>query len=219
MSLIRRAFSELYPDKEFCYEGRLRYSAKFNDYNGNIRLFGSEVEVNLSRKWKGVDEEIVLGLVQSLLNKLFRTKKETLNIELYNKFLRNVHIAVPKTRLEPKLVESYNRVNDKYFYGLVEMPNLVFGTNSTSKLGSYEYGSDTISISTIFKDGPDELLDYIMYHELLHKKHKFYIKGGRSYHHVGKFKKDEGQFPNHNEMERQLKSCLAKKRIRRFFGF
>lgn len=219
MSLIERAYSELYPGKDFTYNEQLKYSAKFNDYNGNVKRRGDEIEVSLSRKWKGIDDEIAIGMVQALLNKLFGTKIMTLNIELYNKFLRNIHIAVPKTRLEPKLVESYNRVNDKYFYGLIEMPNLVFGTSSTSKLGSYEYGADKISISTIFMDSPEELLDFIMYHELLHKKHKFYVKGGRSYHHVGKFKREEKQFLNHREMERQLKSFLAKKRVKRFFGF
>jgi hypothetical protein len=219
MSLIRRAYSELYPGKEFPYHEELKYSAKFNDYSGNIKRVGDDISVNLSRKWQEADEDIAIGMIQCLLNKLFGTKKDTLNMDLYNKFLRNVHIAVPKTRLEPKLVESYNRVNDKYCYGLIEMPNLVYGTASTSKLGSYEYGADTISISTIFINGPEDLLDFIMYHELLHKKHKFYVKGGRSYHHVGKFKRDEKQFENHRETDRLLRSFLAKKRVKRFFGF
>ena len=31
-------------------------------------------------------------------------------------------------------------------------------------LGSYEYGSDTITISSVLKEAPLEILDYIMYH-------------------------------------------------------
>ncbi len=219
MSLIKRAYSELYSGKDFGYEDKITYSGRFNDYNGNIKKRGNEIEVNMSKTWRGIDKEIRLGLIQALLNKLFNTKKETINIDLYNKFLKNVHIAVPKTKLEPVLVNSFDRVNDKYFYGMIEMPNLVFGQRSIAKLGSYEYGSDTISISQIFREAPAELLDHIMYHEMLHKKHKFYTKGGRSYHHVGKFKKEEKKFENNEEIEQQLKKFLAGKRVKRWFGF
>ena len=95
------------------------------------------------------------------------------------------------------------------------MVNLAWGGFSTSKLGSYEYGSDTVIISNIFKEHP-KLLDYIMYHELLHKKFKFKNSGNRSYHHTKEFKKKEKEFED-PDIEKKLELFLAKHKIRSIF--
>ena len=215
MSIIKDAFKRLYPDKEFNYNEKLKYSAKFSDYNANVKYTGKKLEFGLSKKWKNVSKEIQIGLIQSLLNKVFNTKINTTNIDLYNIFIKRVHYTVEKTKSDPILEDSFNRVNRKYFYELIEKPNLKFGKNSFSKLGSYEYGSDTIVISNIFKNEP-ELLDYIMYHELLHKKHKFQNKNGRSYHHTAEFRKKEKQFED-PEIEKKLEFFLTKHRLKKLF--
>ena len=93
---------------------------------------------------------------------------------------------------------------------MLDKPNLQWGNNSTSKLGSYEYGSDTITISAIFKDANQQLLDYVMYHEMLHKKFKFQNRNERNIHHSNDFKKMEAKFPNSEIIERDI-SMLARK--------
>ncbi len=215
MGLIKEAFTGLYPNKEFNYNERIKYSGKFNDYNANVKYTKTSLQFNLSKKWKSVSSEIKIGLIQSLLNKVFKTKINTTNIDLYEIFLKRVHYTIEKIHSNPILKESFNRVNEKYFYGLIERPNLKFGKNSFSKLGSYEYGSDTIVISNIFKNNP-ELLDYIMYHEVLHKKHKFKNKNGRNYHHTKEFKAKERQFED-LKIEEKLESFISKYRIKKFF--
>jgi predicted metallopeptidase len=100
---------------------------------------------------------------------------------------------------------------------MMDKPNLVYASESFSKLGSYEYGSDTIYISTIFKNLPPEdikYLDYVMYHELLHKKHTFKVKNGRHQSHTTAFRKDEELFSKeHNkDMEDELGKFLRRKR-------
>lgn len=215
MKLIEKAFTQILPEKDVNkYQLLLKYHNKFKPYNANVRYTKNNIQFNLSKKWKSVSPEIKIGLLQELLLKVFKKKGTSTNIDLYNIFMKNIHISVPKTKTHPELEDSFHRVNEKYFYGLIEIPNLVWGTHSTRKLGSYEYGSDTISISMIFKNNP-ELIDYIMYHELLHKKHKFQNKNGRNYHHTGKFKADEKKFPNSNEMEKKISWLIRKKR---FFG-
>ena len=214
MGLIKDAFTKLYPDKTFNYNSKVKYSAKFNDYNANVKYGADSLNFNLSKKWKGVSKEIQIGLIQSLLNRVFKTKINTTNIDLYNIFLKRVHYTVEKIHSDPILEESFDRVNEKYFYDFIEKPNLKFGKDSFSKLGSYEYGSDTIVISNIFKDSP-ELLDYVMYHELLHKKHKFHNKNGRSYHHTSEFKQKEKEFED-PEIEKKLEFFLTKHRLKKF---
>lgn len=220
MKLAEQAFSELFPEKDLMdYELSVKYHDKFNPYNANVKYRGTKINFNLSKKWRGVNREIQIGLLQELLLKIFKRKKKTTNIDLYNIFMKNVHISIPKNKTHPILEDSFNRVNEKYFYGLIEQPNLVWGNNSVRKLGSYEYGSDTISISKIFHENY-ELLDYIMYHELLHKKHKFNNKNGRNYHHTKKFRDDEKAFENSKEIEAKIKKLIAGKRTKKsFFGF
>ena len=71
--------------------------------------------------------------------------------ELYNIFMRNIHVSIPKTKTDPILEDSINRVNEKYLFGLIEKPNLTWNY-STTTIGYYEYGSDTINISKVLKE-------------------------------------------------------------------
>ncbi|MCK4521873.1 MAG: SprT-like domain-containing protein [Nanoarchaeota archaeon] len=215
MNIIQQSFKELYPERELGYETKIKYSRKFKPYNANIKLYRNKLTLNLSREWKTISRDIKIGLIQELLLKLFRGKKETYNIKLYNTFIKKLHLIAPKTKSDPELEESFNKINNKYFYGSIEIPNLTWGSNSTTKLGSYEYASDTITISSVLKSR-DDLLDYVMYHELLHKKHQFKSKNGRNYHHTALFRKKEKEFENSGLIEQKLKS-LRKNKMFSFF--
>jgi predicted metal-dependent hydrolase len=209
MNLIEESFKRLYPDKEFNYLAKIKYSGRFKSFNANIRLRLNNLTLNLSKDWKDIDKEIKIGLIQELLIKLFKTKKHTKNMDMYNSFIKGLHKYVPKTHSDPLLDSSFYRVNEKYFSGLLERPNLKFGKKTFTKLGSYEYASDTVTISKALEHDL-ELVDYVMYHELLHKKHQFKSKNGRSYHHTKDFRKKEKEFPNANLLEKRLSRLKVK---------
>ncbi len=218
MSIAKEAFEKLYPEKTLKYKLSLKYSAKFKPYNANVKKYQRIIEFSLSPKWKEVSPEIVIGLIQVLLIKLFKTKKHTINTDLYNSFIKNLHISIPKEHSDPILLESFNRVNEKYFYSLIEAPNLKWGSHSRRELGSYNYHTDTIKVSRIFLNSGNEILDYIMYHELLHKKLKFQGKSARNYHHTSEFKVEEKQFENYPEMEKRIAELIRKSRYRSFLS-
>ena len=211
--LIIEAFQQLYPDKELKYSVSLKYSRRFSPYNANVRLYGNNLIFHFSKDWKKISKEIQIGLIQELLIKILKNKRKTINIELYNLFMKNVHLAVPKTKTDKILEESFDRVNEAYFNGMLDKPNLQWGNDSTSKLGSYEYGSDTITISTIFKNEQKKLLDYVIYHEMLHKKFKFQNKNGRNLHHSNEFRKMEAKFPDRDLIEKEISRLARKHRI------
>ena len=226
MNIAEEAYRELYQNKEVNLIFSLKYSRKFKPYNANVRRYGNNLVFHLSKDWRKISREIQIGLMQELLTKILkeanaserkRTRsqltKKTMNMELYNMFLKNVHIAVPKTKTDTILEASFNRNNDSFFNGMMDIPNLEWGSESTSKLGCYEYGSDTITISTIFQFADPVLLDYVMYHEMLHKKFKFENKNGRTVHHSPEFKRMEAKFPNHAMLERELSSLARKHRF------
>lgn len=217
MGIADEAFRRLFPEREFDYTTKVKYSRKFSDYNANVKYIGKNMEFGLSYKWREVSKDIKLGLIQSLLAKVFKTKKTTTEIELYNIFLQKVHISVPKHKYDSQLGESFERMNTRFFSGMLETTNFEWA-GSINKLGSYEYGTDTISISRILSDADIEVLDYIMYHEMLHKKHKFRHRKGKSFHHTREFRKSEKEFPDAERMENELKSLIKKHKLRRMFG-
>jgi len=213
MNIAEMAYVELYPGKGIEYKISVRYSRKFKPYNANVRRYGNNLTFHLSRDWKKISSEIQTGLIQELLTKILKDKKKTMNMELYALFMKNVHVAVPKTKTDEILEASFDRVNEDYLNGMIDKPNLQWGNDSTSKLGCYEYGSDAITISTIFKDANQELLDYVMYHEMLHKKFKFESKNGRMLHHSPEFKRMEAKFPNRDLMETEISKLARKHRF------
>lgn len=218
MKLVEEAFTTLFPEKDLeNYQLKIKYTGKFKPYNANVRYSRNSFQFNLSRKWKTISREIQMGLIQGLMLKVFKEKKKTTNIDLYNSFMKNLHITIPKISNDPILEESFNKINEKYFFGLIEQPNLTWH-NSIRRLGSYEYGTDTISISKVIASDKD-LLDYVMYHEALHKKHKFHESNGRTFHHTKEFRKMERSFENSTEMEDKIKKLTRQKRKVRFRWF
>ncbi len=217
MNIIERAFSELFPEKDMNFSTQLRYSAAFNDYNANIRYhrLKRKIVVSLSVKWKDVSEEIKLGLIQELLLKLFGKgdKRRTLEMDLYHIYLKNTHIVAEKDNIDERLLESFRRVNRRYFDDEIEQTNLVWGRQSMRTLGRYEYGSDTIMISSVFKEGPDIFIDKVMHHEMLHKKHKYRVNNGRCTHHTSEFRKEERRFDDFEKIEAEISEFIKRKKV------
>jgi hypothetical protein len=105
------------------------------------------------------------------------------------------------------LDESFARVNATYFNGLMPKPKLVWNRTLTArKFGHYQPGRDTIMISvTLDAPGvPDYVVDFVMYHELLHKKHGSMIVNGRRLAHSPAFRAEERRFAEYDEAERLI---------------
>ncbi len=186
------------------------YSGRFKGYNANVRYTRYKMEFRLARNWEGVDEDIQKGLLQHLMCRVLKLKEDTLNIRLYEEFLRQSSNYAPKGESDPYLEERFAVLNDEYFAGMMDQPTLTWGRASTTKLGSYEYATDTVKLSTILADDED-MLDYVLYHELLHKKHKFSCSNGRTHHHTPAFRADEKKFWL-KDAEEKLRTFVRKKK-------
>lgn len=216
MDLIQESFQRLFPEKEFSYQTEMEYNRRLGSFNANIQLRNKKIKVNLNLQWKDIDEEIKIGLIQHLLLKILRKKKNTINIDLYNNFIKNIPILTPKTKSDPALENSFNRVNGPFFYGILDQPNLEWGQKSYRKLASYNFHNDTVTVSTLFSDAREEVLDYLMYHELLHKHHKFRHNNGRSSFHSRAFREDEKKYPDYQLIEKEIDGIIRSgRRLRR----
>ncbi len=212
MNLIQESFQRLFPEKEFSYQTKMEYNRRLSNFNANIKLYQNIIYVNLNLQWKDIDNEIKIGLIQHLLLKIFKKRINTSNIKLYNNFIKNIPTLIPKTNIDPVLEQSFNRVNESFFFNCLEKPNLVWGQQAYRKLASYNFHDDTVTVSGIFDDSRVEVLDYLMYHELLHKYHKFKHKNGRSAFHTRDFKRDEARYPCFKEIEQEIEVIIRRKK-------
>jgi len=215
---IQQAFTEVYPTKQFNYTTEVTFSGKFKPYNARIRLRNNHLHFSVSNEWKTVDEDITKGLVQSLLLRLFGGKQATLNIQLYNSFLKKLPSVTERKQSEPMLTESFQRVNEQYFFSTMDQPTLVWGQKSTRTLAHYNLHIDTITMSTIFTDAPIHLRDYVMYHEMLHKKHQFSGSARRQFH-TPAFRADERMFKNAEQCEKELNAFIRPRQRKRWSGW
>ena len=217
MNLIQESYQRLFPDQEMPFEAELSYNRKLSDFNANVRKSAYKIEIHLNLQWKDIDDEIKIGLIQHLLLKILKQKKNSPNIELYHNFVRNIPILTPKTQTESRLEQSFNRVNEKLFQNQMEKPNLSWGQDSRRKLASYNFHGDIITVSTLFQNASSEILDYLMYHELLHKQQKFRTKNGRSFYHTSEFREAENLYPNKDLVEKEINKIIRGYRKKRSF--
>ena len=220
---LQAAFRGLYPRREIP-ELKLVYSGRFKNYNATVNIrsqFGSirMLEFRLAKSLKGCDESIQIGVIQHLLNKVYRTDKKTLEQELYEGFIDKVTRYAPKQESEPELVTLFEKLNEEYFLGMLERPYMKYGKEATTVLGHYNYTTDTVIISPVLRERPD-LLAFVLYHELLHKKHGVTkSKSGRSMYHTPAFRRDEKKFvlPSGKDVEKELQSFVRKKKLKKAF--
>jgi len=102
------------------------------------------------------------------------------------------------------LAAAFERVNIQYFAGRVARPRLVWSeTSSLRKLGHYDPARDTVMISRALDSAraPEFALDFLMYHELLHKHLGTRCSGGRILAHSAEFRVQERLFKRQAEAE------------------
>ncbi len=106
------------------------------------------------------------------------------------------------------LADIFVKLNQEYFQGQLEQPRLVWsGRRSIRRLGTYQPESDTITISKRLdnQDIPAYMVEYVLYHEMLHKKIGLKEVNGRRYAHTSAFRKAEKRFAHYHEAEKFIK--------------
>lgn len=105
------------------------------------------------------------------------------------------------------LSASFDRVNAAYFGGKMPRPRLTWNRTFTGrKFGHYDFVHDTVMVSrTLDAPGvPAFVVDFLMFHELLHKFHGLHWVNGRGYAHTSEFQQDERKFDRYVEAELRL---------------
>lgn len=111
------------------------------------------------------------------------------------------------------LDESFARVNTACFVGKMAKLRLVWNLALTGrKFGHYRPSTDTVILSASLdaSEIPALTVDFVMYDELLHKKHGVTLGNGRRLVHTAAFQAGERRFADFQEAERSLNGLARK---------
>jgi len=173
-------------------------------------------QVRFHTRFREANAEVFLQAAHLML---CRTRGARRNVEraAYDAFVQNIRPedfelpgarrASPRARSGPgrvrSLDESFVRVNATYFEGQLSKPNLCWSPKRSRRiLGTYQDRTDRLIASRIFDDlrVPIFVLDYLMYHELLHKHLGVGRKrDGRRCIHGPEFRKLERRYRHYRE--------------------
>jgi hypothetical protein len=116
-------------------------------------------------------------------------------------------IAERTEGLHHNLAQSFERVNHTYFRGILNRPSLAWSRTFTyRKFGHYDQVQDkvVVSMSLDRKDVPEYVVDFIVYHELLHKKLGDRWSNGRRFSHTSEFYRQEKLFRQYDQSKAVL---------------
>lgn len=102
------------------------------------------------------------------------------------------------------LAAVFDRVNAAYFEGALSPPRLTWNKTLTHrKFGHYQISTDTVMLSLSLDDAavPPYVVEFVMYHELLHKALGIKLVNGRRYAHTPEFREAERRFPQYDKAE------------------
>ena len=186
----------------------------YADVNHVIRIREGRVEVGLSDLLEAAPPTVLEALAFILLSKLYRKPVPKRYQTRYRQFLNRRHIrdrvhAIRRVRGrkwigEPAgnhfhLEEIFDELNEKYFNSLLGRPRLSWSrTVSRSLLGHWDAAHNAIIVSKLFDrpDTPRYLVEYILYHEMLHLKYPVEHRRSRRCVHSPAFRAEEKIFPH-----------------------
>lgn len=99
---------------------------------------------------------------------------------------------------------AFDRVNMAYFGGKVDRPRLVWSRRPTRrKLGHYDQLQDTVlvSMSLDARDVPAYVIEFVVYHEILHRELGTQVVNGRRNAHTPTFRKRERAFKDYDRAQ------------------
>ena len=146
--------------------------------------------------------------IRKSYNDYIEILKESLPVKKHNRL--NAYTAKGKIF---DLTKIFNQLNASYFRNNLKIPVLGWSRkNSYWRLGFYDKERDLLVISRVFDQSavPEDIVRYMVYHEMLHIYFPTERKNGRRIIHPPAFRKTEKQFPGYQDIQNWLKSNLRK---------
>ena len=206
-------------------------SVEFYPYVGlrhTIRIREDKVFVRLSDLSKQAPPLIHEALAFVLVSKLLRRRVPPIHLEIYRNYAAQPEIGEQannsrkergrKVISSPRgqaydLEEIFRLVNQTYFQNRLEQPVLSWSQTKTRRVfGHQDAVHDTIIISRTLDDAkvPQFVVEFVLYHELLHVVHPMRVVNGKRRIHSAAFRRDERRFAHFDNAEKWLEKLAGK---------
>lgn len=207
--------------------------------NHTIRIRDDKIFVRIAEICREMPLEEQRGLALILVSKLLRKKIPQKARKIYSDFIKTQEIrekAVENKRVKGRKIittskgeiydldKIFENMNIIYFQNAVSKPTLTWSTRKTYRiLGHHDSTHQTIVISRSLdrKKVPQYVVEYVVFHEMLHILHPTTHRNGRRYNHTPAFRLDEKKFAFFDEaenwIERNVKSLKRDARRKLFF--
>jgi hypothetical protein len=196
--------------------------------NHTIRIRDGKVFVRIGEICRDMPAAHQRALALLLVSKLFRKRVPPQARDLYSDWIKSADMrerANESRRTRGRKVvtthageiydldEIFERVNAKYFGGSVEKPVLTWSTRHTYRiLGHHDSTHNTVVVSRSLDsaDVPRYVVEYVVFHEMLHIHHPTVHHTGRRYNHTPAFRRDEEKFAHFKEAEDWITKSVRK---------
>ncbi len=184
------------------------------------------LELRISDVLEGAPASVLEALMHILLGKLLRRPAPRVCVDRYRRYLsrRDVQRTLELIRglrgrkqlTQPKgehfdLEQIFDELNLRFFGGLMIRPRLSWSTRpSRTTLGHWDPAHQAIVISK-YLDRPSTprlVLEYVMYHEMLHLRYPSRACGGRRQVHTPEFRQAERMFPQLRQAQQLLRRLV-----------
>jgi predicted metal-dependent hydrolase len=185
---------------------------RFASVNNTIRLREGRILVRVSDLLEGAPDSVLRSIAHILLAKMYRKPVDRAHASRYRRYVSTQHMSQKahlvrqmrgrKRITSPQghvyhLEEVFERLNVQFFHGLLARPLMTWSSErARNRLGHYDPAHNAIVVSSVFDDPqvPRYVVEYIVYHEMLHLKHPVKLRGTRRCVHPPEFQAEEKLF-------------------------
>ncbi len=196
--------------------------------NHTIRIRDGQVFVRIGQVCDEMPLSSHKGLAYILVGKLLRKRIPSGAREVYSAYIRSDAVRLRATEnkrargrkvittskgLVYDLDQIFEDLNSRYFRDLIPKPALTWSARKTYRiLGHHDatHGHITISRSLDSAEVPHYVVEYVVFHEMLHIAHPTKHLNGRRYNHTPAFRRDEKKFEYFEESERWIERNVRK---------
>lgn len=198
--------------------------------NHTIRIRDGEIFVRVGDISREMPLPAHRGLAYVLVGKLLRKRIPPGAREIYSAYIKSDEVREKardnKRERGRKVVttskgavydldEIFARLNETYFRNAIPKPSLTWSAKKTYRiLGHHDATHDHIAISRSLDSVsvPQFVVEYVVFHEMLHIAHPTKHVNGRRYNHTAAFKRDERKFAYFEEAELWIERNVRKLR-------
>ncbi|MBK9170246.1 MAG: M48 family peptidase [Bryobacterales bacterium] len=196
---------------------------RYANANASVRLESGRLLVRISDVLEPAPAPVAEALAFILLAKLYRRPVPAEYVHRYRLYLSRGEVRQKIETLRQNrgrkyvsgpvgschdLAPLFDELNQRFFEGRLERPRLGWSRQpSRTLLGHYDAAHRAIILSRVLDrpEVPHLVVEYVLFHEMLHLKHPVEHRQGRRCVHTPAFREDEKRFPRLAEAKDLLK--------------